>query len=86
VASDIPALVYVSSLDNETPVGWGALASEGFTARTLVEWRNIGHVAAAHDPKYCAGDIAAAFLADPSSPPDTSCSEADDYRIAFVLP
>ena len=34
-----------------------------------------GPVAAAHDPKLCAGDIAAAFLADPTKQPDVACAQ-----------
>jgi pimeloyl-ACP methyl ester carboxylesterase len=86
VTSDIPALVYVESLDNETPVGWGALATQGFSRATLVEWQNSGHVVASKDDKYCVGDIAAAFLSDPSAKPDLTCAQDPRYRIAFVLP
>lgn len=51
----------------------------------LVAWRNMGHIAADHDPKYCAGDVVAAFLAIPSATPDLSCTRADDYTLSFVL-
>lgn len=86
VTSAIPALVYVESLDNETPVGWGALASKGFGSSTLVEWQTAGHVVASHDDKLCAGDIAAAFLADPATKPDVSCSQDPRYKLSFVTP
>ena len=44
-----------------------------------------GHVAAAHDPKLCAGDIAAAFLADPTKQLDVTCAQSDEYKLKFVL-
>jgi pimeloyl-ACP methyl ester carboxylesterase len=86
VVSDIPTLLYLGPLDNETPVNWGREVAKGLSRSTVVEWENQGHVAAAKDPKYCVGDIAAAFLADPASDPDLKCSEAADYQLQFVLP
>jgi hypothetical protein len=52
----------------------------------VVEWDNQGHVAAAKDPAFCPGDIAAAFLDDPASEPDLTCAQGDAYRLQFVLP
>jgi len=52
----------------------------------VVEWQNQGHVAAAHDPKYCAGDIAAAFLDDPTRKPNLTCAQSDAYKLKFTLP
>jgi pimeloyl-ACP methyl ester carboxylesterase len=86
VVSDIPALLYLGPLDNETPVSWGREVAKGLSRSTVVEWDNQGHVAAAKDPEYCPGDIAAAFLGDPASEPDLSCAEADEYTLQFVLP
>ena len=70
VQSDIPTLIYVNALDNETPAEWGRTVAKGLARSTTVEWANTGHIAAAHDPALCAGDIVAAFIADPSSTPD----------------
>ena len=86
VTSDIPTLVYIEALDDETPAQWGRDATQGLSKRTVVEWKNNGHVIAAHDPKLCAGDIAAAFLADPGAEVDTSCTKAPDYQMAWQLP
>ena len=85
VVSDIPSLLFLGSLDNETPIDWGRNVAEGLSNSTVVEWENQGHVAAALDPTLCAADIAAAFLEDPSSKPDLACAQADDFRIQFAL-
>jgi pimeloyl-ACP methyl ester carboxylesterase len=85
VVNDIPSLLFLGSLDNETPIDWGRSVAEGLSNSTVVEWQNQGHVAAALDPKLCAADIAAAFLDDPSKTPDLACSQADAYKNAFVL-
>jgi hypothetical protein len=85
VVSDIPALLYLGPLDNETPVGWGREVAKGLSRSTVMEWANQGHVAAAKDPKYCVGDIAAAFLADPASAPDLDCAQSEEYKLQFVL-
>jgi len=85
VVSDIPSLLFLGSLDNETPIDWGRSVAEGLSNATVVEWLNQGHVAAALDPKLCAADIAAAFLNDPSTTPDLACSQTDAYKNAFVL-
>jgi pimeloyl-ACP methyl ester carboxylesterase len=85
VTSDIPALVYIEALDNETPAQWGRDATQGLSRKTVVEWANNGHVIAAHDPKLCAGDMAAAFLSNPGGTVDTSCTQAPDYQMAWVL-
>ena len=65
VVSDIPALLYLGPLDNETPVSWGREVAKGLSRSTVVEWANQGHVAAAKDPKFCVGDIAAGVPGGP---------------------
>jgi len=85
VKSDIPTLLFLSALDNETPITWGRSVAEGLGNATVVEWKNMGHIAAAHDDKLCAGAIASDFLSDPSKAPDLACAQADDYKINFVL-
>jgi pimeloyl-ACP methyl ester carboxylesterase len=86
VVSDIPALLFLGQLDNETPVTWGRSVAEGLSRSTVVEWGNQGHIAAAHDQQLCAGGIAAAFLDDPSRVPDLTCAQSDAYKIKFALP
>ena len=85
VVSDIPSLLFLGSLDNETPIDWGRSVAKGLSNATVVEWQNQGHVAAALDPKLCAAGIAAAFLDDLSTTPDLACSQTADYKNAFVL-
>ena len=85
VVSDIPALLFLGQLDNETPVTWGRSVAKGLSRSTVVEWKNQGHVAAAHDPQHCVGDIAAAFLDDPARAPDLTCAQSDEYKLKFVL-
>jgi pimeloyl-ACP methyl ester carboxylesterase len=84
VKSDIPTLLFLGALDNETPIDWGRSVAEGLGKATVVEWKNLGHVAAAHDPKLCPGVIASEFLSDPSKAPDLTCEQAPDYSINFV--
>jgi hypothetical protein len=85
VVSDIPTLLFLGRLDNETPIAWGRSVAEGLANSTVVEWDNLGHVAAALDLKFCAAAVAADFLDDPSSTPDLACTESNDYAIAWVL-
>jgi pimeloyl-ACP methyl ester carboxylesterase len=86
VVSDIPALLYLGPLDNETPITWGREVAKGLSRSTVVEWANQGHVAAAKDPKLCVGDIASEFLADPAGEPDLTCAQSDEFTLQFVLP
>lgn len=86
VQSDIPTLVYVNALDNETPAEWGRVVAKGLSRSTTVEWRNTGHIAAAHDQAFCAGDTVAAFLTDPTAAPDVSCAQKAAYQLQFELP
>ena len=85
VVSDIPSLLYLGRLDNETPIDWGRSVTKGLSNATVVEWQSLGHVAAALDPTLCAAGIAADFLDDPSAKPDASCSQADGFTMAFAL-
>jgi pimeloyl-ACP methyl ester carboxylesterase len=86
VVSDIPTLLFLGHLDNETPIAWGRSVAEGLSKSTVVEWENMGHIAAAHDDKLCAGGIASDFLSDPSKAPDLTCAQSDAYKLKFALP
>jgi pimeloyl-ACP methyl ester carboxylesterase len=86
VVSDIPALLFLGQLDIQTPVTWGRSVAEGLSNSRVVEWNNMGHIAISHDPKHCAGDIAAAFLGDPSRKPNLTCAQSDAYKLKFALP
>jgi hypothetical protein len=52
VVSEIPTLLFLGHLDNETPISWGRSVAEGLSRSTVVEWKNQGHIAAAHDPQF----------------------------------
>jgi len=86
VVSDIPALLFLGQLDNETPVTRGREVAKGLSQATVVEWQNQGHVAAAQDEHFCAGDIAAAFLDNPAREPNLTCAQSDAYKLKFALP
>jgi hypothetical protein len=86
VVSDIPALIYLGQIDTQTPVSWGRSVAKGLSNSLVVEWNNMGHIAATHDQKGCAGDIAAAFLDDPTREPNLTCAQSDAYKLKFVLP
>jgi len=86
VVSDIPTLIYLGQIDTQTPVSWGRAVAKGLSNSLVVEWNNMGHIAAAHDPQHCAGDIAAAFLDDPTREPNLSCAQSDAYKLKFDLP
>jgi hypothetical protein len=84
VTSEIPTLLFLSALDNETPIDWGRSVAEGLGKATVVEWKNLGHIAAAHDDKLCPGGSASEFLSDPSKAPDLTCAQGPEYSINFV--
>jgi len=86
VVSDIPTLLFLGQLDIQTPVTWGRSVAEGLSNSRVVEWNNMGHIAISHDPKHCSGDIAAAFLDDPSRKPNLTCAQSDAYKLKFALP
>ena len=83
VSGDVPTLLLSGAFDPITPP---ALAEEAIAhlerAYALV-LPGVGHGTLDVDP--CATEIARAFLADPSRPPDTSCL-ADRPGPTFVLP
>lgn len=71
VASDIPTLIYAGSLDPATPVVDAYQAMRFLSRATLVEVRGTAHGPMPMDD--CTRGIAAAFLSDPSVPPETAC-------------
>jgi pimeloyl-ACP methyl ester carboxylesterase len=83
VESDAPVLIFSQGMDSQTPVTQGALVAETLPNSILHVWPSEGHVIASRSPDGCAGAIAAAFLDDPMSRPDFSCSSDDYYRIPF---
>lgn len=71
VASNIPSLVYAGSLDPATPVIDAYQAMRFLPRATLVKVQGTAHGTMAVDE--CTLSIAAAFLANPATPPDTAC-------------
>ena len=86
VVSDTPALLFIEWLDTQTPRTWGRLAAESLSNSHVVDWRSEGHVIAKRSPDGCAGSIAAAFVADPSTAPDASCASGPAYTLKFIGP
>lgn len=86
VVSDIPTLLYLEELDVQTPLPWGQSVADQLSTAYTVTWPNMGHVSAAHDVHNCVGDIAAAFLDDPTRQPNVSCAESERYQLDFALP
>ncbi|WP_417700787.1 alpha/beta fold hydrolase [Pseudophaeobacter sp.] len=83
VESDAPVLIFSQGMDSQTPVTQGPLVAETLPNSILHVWPSEGHVIASRSPDGCAGAIAAAFLDDPMSVPDFSCSDDDYYRVPF---
>lgn len=83
VESDAPVLIFSQGIDSQTPVTQGTLVAETLPNSILHVWPSEGHVIASRSPDGCAGAIAAAFLDDPMSTLDFSCSNDDYYRVPF---
>lgn len=83
--SQIPALVYAQGLDTQTPVQFGEDVAELLPNSFYHEWSTEGHVIASRSPNSCPGDIAAAFLDDPSSEPNFACANDPYYTLPFEL-
>jgi len=86
VMSDIPTLVFQEALDVQTPLSWAQDILANLNTGYYVEWPNAGHVIAGHDYLGCSGDIAAAFLDNPTREPNSGCAQSDAYTLKFVLP
>ena len=80
VVSDIPTLLFLGQLDTQTPISWGRGVAEGLSRSTRGRVEQHGPHRGSHDPKHCAGDIAAAFLDDPTRKPDLTCAQSDDVQ------
>jgi pimeloyl-ACP methyl ester carboxylesterase len=71
VRSPIPALIYAGHFDPITPPEWGQTTSQNLTQAYYLEFATAGHWVMRVDR--CPVEIAAAFLNDPTTAPDTSC-------------
>jgi len=83
VQADIPTLVMAGEYDPITPPGWGRSAAQHLTNVTFYEYPGVGH--AAIDGGDCPLGMAAAFLNNPTTPPDDSCIARMDGP-AFYVP
>jgi pimeloyl-ACP methyl ester carboxylesterase len=74
VHSSIPTLIYGGHFDPITPPEWGQITSQNLTQAYYLEFAAAGHWAMRVDR--CPIEIAAAFLNNPTTVPDTSCIAA----------
>lgn len=82
VSSSVPTLVSSGALDPITPPGFGDVAAATLAASTVVVHANSGHGATLQTP--CGTQNLHAFLADPTTPHDTSCAAA--ITTPYILP
>ncbi|HML22597.1 MAG TPA: alpha/beta fold hydrolase [Aggregatilinea sp.] len=73
VESDIPALVLAGAYDPATPPAWSQSAAEHLSHSFYVEFPAMSHGVMRNGG--CGLSIGMQFLADPTTPPDTSCIE-----------
>ena len=81
VSSAIPTLVLAGEYDPATPVAWSQDAAKTLSHSFFFEFPGSGH--AVIDSGDCAKTMMVAFLADPTSEPDSSCI-ADMTEPQFV--
>lgn len=72
VHSDVPTLILAGAYDVQTPVSWNKSAFVTLPNALFVEAPMSGHGVITYSD--CAGQIVAAFIADPAVPPDTACT------------
>jgi pimeloyl-ACP methyl ester carboxylesterase len=84
VTSTVYTLIVEGNFDLNTPPSWGASAAQGLTNSYMITVPNLAHGGAGFQP--CSGGIIAAFLDDPTTPPDTDClsSMKVDFDIEFI--
>jgi pimeloyl-ACP methyl ester carboxylesterase len=73
VVSDVPVLILEGAFDAATAPSWVGLITPGLKAHQLVPMPFTGHSVYGKSP--CAAQIAAGFLASPTQPVDTTCTE-----------
>ena len=69
--SSIPTLVINGSFDGKTSPMWATYVAKTLRSSTTIVIPGIGHLVTAQSP--CAQTVVREFLADPKTPPDTSC-------------
>jgi pimeloyl-ACP methyl ester carboxylesterase len=70
--SSIPTLVINGSFDGKTSPMWATYVAKTLRNSTTIIIPGIGHLVTAQSP--CAQAVVREFLADPKTPPDTSCA------------
>ncbi len=76
VSSEVPALVLAGRFDPATPPAWSEGAAASLGNATYVEFPTLGHGVMRSDP--CGLQIGLAFINDPTTTPDTTCTQALD--------
>ena len=71
-ASSIPTLVINGTFDGKTSPMWATYVAKTLRNSTMLIIRGIGHFVTPQSP--CAQTVVREFLADPTTPPDTSCA------------
>ncbi len=69
--SSIPTLVINGTFDGKTSPMWATYVAKTLRNATTIIIPGIGHLVTAQSP--CAQTVVREFLADPTTPPDTSC-------------
>jgi pimeloyl-ACP methyl ester carboxylesterase len=78
VVSDIPTLILSGESDPITPPSWGQAAAGHLSQGQFFVFPGIAHrvLGADRDRGNCSMDMLDAFLADPTTPLDTTCLDA----------
>ncbi|MCB0105017.1 MAG: alpha/beta hydrolase, partial [Caldilineaceae bacterium] len=82
VVTDLPSMVFTSSLDHQTAVAWGEIAHESLANSDYIRFPMSDHGAVRYSN--CARDIANAFFAYPEVAPNRNCVE--NLRPDFSMP
>lgn len=69
--SSIPTLVIAGTFDGKTSPMWATYVAKTLSNSTTIIIPGIGHLVTPQSP--CAQTVVQEFLADPTTPPDTSC-------------
>jgi pimeloyl-ACP methyl ester carboxylesterase len=85
VISDIPTLMLAGKYDSVTPTAFARQLASHLTHNYLVELPNQGHAPSVTEISDCSSRIIAAFLQDPSIPPDLGCVN-ESNKITFIVP
>jgi len=84
VVSDIPTLLLTGDNDPGSPPDWGISTAEKLSNSYYFEfpWASHGLVYGASSASSCAKSLISAFIADPTTKPDSAC--IDKLKVTFV--